>query len=353
MKLNSRRSLLGLLLLVASVVVSLILLQDRAKTSDRVDQASENHTATSPPESPSATATGNSVDQSADSNFVEIKKQRELKLHQFFNTPIDFFGKVVDENQVPISGASTYYIVASASFEGSPTQEGPKTNEAGFFSITGKRGPDFSVRVEHSDYYQTESADQKIEYARRDYMPGKEPPLPPSRENPTIFILRKRGVAEPLVHQQEVRVRLPFNGNQVRINMETGEIGQGKKSLLVTMRSDGDKLPLNTFYPFDWSVKIQVLGGGLVERTDMLNFEAPTDGYVSELVVKMPASLPRSEWKSWVQKDFFVSFATGNYGRVRLNISGEKGRCIAETFLNPTPGSRNLEFDPTKVVKSP
>jgi hypothetical protein len=145
-----------------------------------------------------------------------------------------------------------------------------------------------------------------------------------------------------------------MNGTPVAVNIRSGQAdGGSNEALTFIMKSDGDRLPLNKFYPFDWSVHIQVPNGGLVERSDALNFQAPANGYVPEVTIEMPASLPTDQWKSDIQRDYFVRFGSGNYGRIQLRISGDKGRSIAETFLNPNPGSRNLEFDPNKVVQSP
>lgn len=287
--------------------------------------------------------------------YEAIKAEREQKLHEMANTPIDFFGKVIDEEGNPVEGASTFYIVGTFSFEGSPTLEGPKTDGSGLFSITGKRGPTFSVWVEHDGYYNTDTAKQRFEYARKNYTPGKEPPLPPRNSNdPTVFVLKKKGVAEPLVHHQRIKTKLPMNATPVTINARSGQAGGGGNEVIsIAMKSDGDKLPLNTFHPFDWSVTIEAPGGGIVERSDALDFEAPADGYVPQQSINMPAFLPKDAWKSDIQRDYFVKFGSGNYGRVRLNISGDKGRSIAEVFLNPKPGDRNLEFDPAKAVKSP
>ena len=266
---------------------------------------------------------------------------RTFQAFQFFHAPINFYGVVVDENHQPISGASTFYSVASLSFKGSPTLQGPATDNAGLFSITGKYGPSLSVRVEHPGYYPTDSADQKIEYAKREYMPGKAPPPPPSKDHPRVFVLKKKGVSEPLLHHEDVRTQLPFDGIPVTVNLKTGRVSPGDEAITISLRSTGDKLPLNTFHPFDWSATIQVSGGGLRERSDPLDFQAPADGYLPQFEVEMPVS--RDAWQSSVEKDFFVSFDSGHYARIHLNLSGYKGRCIAEIFFNPTPGSRNLE----------
>ncbi len=208
--------------------------------------------------------------------------------------------------------------------------------------------------MQHDRYYSTASAKQRFEYARKDYLPGKAPPLPPSKASPTILIVKRKGVAEPLVHHQRIKTKLPMNAMPVSIDARSGKTGGGgNETISIAMRSDGDKLPLNAFHPFDWNVTIAVPGGGMVERSDALNFEAPEEGYVPRQTINMPASLAQDAWKSDIQRDYFVKFGSGNYGRVRLSISGDKGRSIAEVFLNPIPGSRNLEFDPRTVVKSP
>lgn len=164
-----------------------------------------------------------SATKQTDPVYEQIQAERELKLRQFFNASIEFYGKVVDENQQPISGASTHYIVASSSFNGSPTLDGPKTDVNGFFAITGKRGPRLTVWVEHPDYYKTDSSHQRVEYAQGEYMRGKEPPPPPTKDNPAIFVLHKKGIAEPLIHHQKIKSRLPLNGNPIRMNVATGE----------------------------------------------------------------------------------------------------------------------------------
>lgn len=309
-------------------------------------------------EDASQSATTPSPVVSAPTSFVDpiyedVRAEREQKLREMANAPIEFFGKVVDERGNPVEGASTFYIVGTLSLEGSPTLDGPRTDSSGLFSITGKRGPTLSVWVEHDGYHKTGTAKQRFEYARKDYTLGNEPPTPPRNSNaPSIFVLKRKGMAEPLVYHQRIRTKLPMNASPITIDARTGQSGgRGNEVISISMRSDGDKLPLNTFHPFDWSVTIEVPGGGVAERMDALDFEAPEDGYLPQQTINMPTSLPQGAWKSDIQRDFFVKFPSGNYGRIRLNISGDKGRSISEVFLNPTPGNRNLEFDPEKAIK--
>ena len=63
------------------------------------------------------------------------------------------------------------------------------------------------------------------------------------------------------------------------------------------------------------------------------------------------ASAGNLQWSSRINKDYFVRFENGRYGRFQLTASGETGFCRFESYLNPS-GSRNLEVDPTKLVTS-
>ena len=57
-----------------------------------------------------------------------------------------------------------------------------------------------------------------------------------------------------------------------------------------------------------------------------------------------------------MQAKFYVKAGDGKYARVEIRIIPEYNETAAAdltVYLNPAPGSRNLEFDPTKVVQSP
>jgi hypothetical protein len=95
-----------------------------------------------------------------------------------------------------------------------------------------------------------------------------------------------------------------------------------------------------------------VPGGGLVERKEQFEFEAPVEGYQQFDQVVMLANDP--SWKKRFKKSYFARFASGNYARIQFEFtSGGDHFFMIESYFNPRFGSRNLEFDPQKVVKSP
>jgi len=56
-------------------------------------------------------------------------------------------------------------------------------------------------------------------------------------------------------------------------------------------------------------------------------------------------------WKRDFEAEYFVKLASGHYARMRFRITtGGTHSARVSAYLNPTPGSRNLEYDPAKKV---
>jgi hypothetical protein len=53
-------------------------------------------------------------------------------------------------------------------------------------------------------------------------------------------------------------------------------------------------------------------------------------------------------------KNYFAKLPDGRYARFSINLyPGDRNFVVLESYVNPTPGNRNLEFDPKRVVRSP
>lgn len=83
---------------------------------------------------------------------------------------------------------------------------------------------------------------------------------------------------------------------------------------------------------------------------------APTDGYHPQIEVKMPADDPK--WSSRLSKQYFAKLPGDRYARFSIRFYGgskddgaDRNFVVLESYVNPKPGSRNLEFDPAKAVK--
>ena len=347
MRLSKERLAVGvagagiILLLLLTIIAS----QRSSAPDARQIAIGQKATPTPPVAKGSDTAPSPASKSVGDPNYEAIKQERQRKLADVATTPINFFGKVVDEHGRPVVGATTHYIIGSLSFYGSPTRDGPLTDEDGRFAIIGHQGPDTTVWVQHPDYHRTATAEQRFEYARREYSAGKRPPRPPTEDDPAIFVLQKKGAAAELVTQMK-ELKLPMDGSAVAFDLRDGKVGQSDEYIVLMLNSTGDKLPLNEFRPFDWALTVQVPKGGLIERVNELAFEAPSIGYQPSITFSLSASLAREQWKPALQRDFFLSFASGRYAILRLNVSGENGRSSIVSHLNPKASSRNLEYEP-------
>jgi hypothetical protein len=234
------------------------------------------------------------------------------------------------------------YTVHHLNFLGNAPVEGPVTDDDGRFEIR-TQGPSITVSVSHPQFYQGKDAERQIDYGNTI---TAHPILPkPSRESPTLFKLVRKGEAETVIHVSSKETRLPLDGRSVEISL-------GASSLAVSLRlqSTGAALEPNEFRHFDWSLNLAVSNGGLVERLNSLDFQAPENGYVSAIEIQM-VSTSNLQWSSRINKEYFVRFENGRYGRFQIIVSGETGFCRFESYLNPS-GSRNLEVDPAKVVTS-
>ena len=119
---------------------------------------------------------------------------------------------------------------------------------------------------------------------------------------------------------------------------------------------------------FAWKTSVEVVGGGLIRagERDYYNL-APESGYVPRFEFTQEAQSVRDAqaekikwtWTERLSDVFFVSSRDGkNFARVTLRIMAnadrKEGDNIAAVrtvvWLNPN-GSRNLEFDPKKVIQ--
>lgn len=330
-----RRHLLLLALLACCVVVALLLFRLKPTAPLPADTVATVSSMVASPASPSPPP--------PNPNLPKPVSEEDRWKPMFLNA-VNFYGKVVDQTGSPVEGASIRYSVPSNLAEiGKGTVQGPTTDSAGLFSITGKTGAGITVFVSHPNYYSSDQSSGQFKYF-------ENTEKNPSSSNPAIFVLRKKGDAEPLVNQKQVLRNVPKNGQAVSVGL-TGTSGTD-----LTIQAWTSPRPAGAANnaSFDWKVRVEVPGGGLVAYEDAYQFEAPAEGYESSVEFAMPAAGIDGKWRDRFEETFFVKLANGNFARMRFQmIAGGNHFAVVESYYNPTPGNRNLEFDPAKVVKSP
>jgi hypothetical protein len=255
-----------------------------------------------------------------------------------WQVPIEFYGKVVDENTNLVAGVNIHFRWSEI-----PAENGMRTADAqsdadGLFSLQGKRGASLTVWFSKDGYYSSGRGQKTFSYA----LPAafSADPL-----NPVVFQLHKKGQAEPLIHIAGVGLHtmrdflLAADGKPAEVSLHDGRLtpaGQG--DLEVTFQAGP---PLDNFPSrITWQCQVTIPNGGLIQTDEEFPFLAPDNGYQASGAWSVTAT----NWNEEVDKQYYVKLRDGNFGRVKLRIIGAQGRAFfrMESFLNPS-GSRNLE----------
>jgi hypothetical protein len=262
------------------------------------------------------------------------------KAQDQWRTPIEFYGKVVDESNMPVLGVHVDFGCNDLSPEGTSNYH-TTSDGSGLFSIAGIAGKLLGVSLSKEGYYTSRGDNSSFYYA------GKNVSFIPDAANPIVFHLRKKGVAEPLIRFKK-SFRVPKDGSPIQIDLTTGrETSSGSADLKVECwTQDAGK---KSGEHFDWKCRVSLVGGGMQPCTEEFPFSAPEVGYASSDAIDMTVK-PDQQWQLDVQRGYFIRTSDGRFGRVvfRMVAHGDHF-CLIESYFNPS-GSRNLEFDPNNVV---
>lgn len=280
---------------------------------------------------PSVTATA--LPSSAPSNTPPNPMQALMQ------TPIEFYGVVLDQNNKPVPSAKVEASVLDNIMKGSPITA--TTGADGMFTIKAK-GMGLHVVVSKPGYHFVEkgealrSSSQGFDFGTDN---GKGIYHADS-SSPTIFHLRKEGNAVSLDHLV-ANPRVPRDGTPVSISpSKTSTV-----ALQVSCRTEEDAQTPNA--PYNWKCEVMVSGGGIQEAKNDFDFRAPDGGYAASFVVDMPKTLDAKSWSSRVNKKLWLRFADGTYAKINfmMNARGDHF-AVLNGYRNPTPNDRNMEPTP-------
>ena len=264
------------------------------------------------------------------------------KIKEAYSVPIVFFGRVLDQNGNPIDTATVHYSVEDKYFgDGSKYESVSDAN--GLFEIRGVRGAAIWVNVAKSGYDGTDRSGSSFGYG----VPSGN--RPPSKDAPAIFVLRRKAAAEPLFKMSSRQFEIPKSGEPVGVDLKSRKAVRSE-SAQIQVESWVNDTEKNERRRFDWECRISVPGGGLVTRPADA-FEAPEDGFRQSDVFKI--SKQQEPWSDRVERDYFVKLPDQTYARLRFEMmaGGPHNFFVIESYLNPS-GSRNLEYDPAKEIKT-
>ncbi len=262
----------------------------------------------------------------------------------WFRTPITFYGKVVDDKGNPVAGAKIKLSPDSNMDPNGPQPDYEQTSDAnGLFSITGVHGMGLVVQVSKEGYYsEGQDSGGVFDYAVTDA--GDKPPHP-NQNDPAVFVLRKMGETEALIVQKR-DVKISRTGIPITMDLRTGKtFGDHSSDIRVQAWTNDQGHVPGTFMRYDWKCIVTVPGGGLQPRAGEFDFQAPADGYKPSDEIAMSAKDPH--WRSEATREYFLKLANGDYARIKFTMyPGGDNFFNITSYLNPTPGHRNLEYDP-------
>jgi hypothetical protein len=264
-----------------------------------------------------------------------------LHLKADWLTPIDFYGKVVDEGTNPVPDAEANLVWTDLSVKGNSEWK-TKSDRNGRFALRRARGKNLIVRVSKEGYYAYEPSGLAFDYA------GDAQNFVADKSKPVMFRLRKKGEAEPVAYCKKSFL-IKKNGEPVELSLIVGKrVTAGQGDVRVECWTEKPK----DTWKYNWRCRIAVANGGLQQYTNEFPFLAPVDGYTPTDEIKMPVSLGEA-WSPSAKRNYFLRLANGSYARMTFAmIAGGDHFFEIESILNPS-GSRNLEFDPNKVIQAP
>ncbi len=134
-----------------------------------------------------------------------------------WKTPIEFYGKVLDEATNPVAGVQIDFDCNDLSSTGTSSYR-TESDGNGLFSINNIKGKLLVVKVSKEGYY------ARTPFGKYFFYAGENENFVPNADAPVIFWLRKKGQGVELVTSKSglrtaLAVRVPITGNSVGVDL--------------------------------------------------------------------------------------------------------------------------------------
>jgi hypothetical protein len=274
--------------------------------------------------------------------------QEDYKMSVLKVAPIKFYGIVIDQNNVPVSGATVILDISN------PQEDGKReliTDANGQFEISGLKGSVLRIiSIKNKGYIYDDSG-----YRSYDFVDEKTDIYIPDKNNPEIFRMWEKGESEPLI-KNEINKGIIPDGKPYYIDLARGRgsISSDKINnidLIVELMADDQVVQKK----FNWNIVLRATDrGGIVETEDLFLYKAPEDGYQN--FIELSFDKKDKSWGKVIKRKFYLKSRGGElysgFNCMILLYNNKKGRVIIESVINPN-GSTNLEYDPSKRILDP
>lgn len=255
--------------------------------------------------------------------------------------PIEFYGRVLDQFDQPIEGATVSFTRTTAVGPVPDPEQRVLSGSDGRFELTGVQGKALVVRIFKEGFLPTQQAGGGYEYGA--FFDNKFHVA--NKANPVVFRLQKLTGAEPML-KYITNAEVTVGPTPVVLNVETGTLGtDGDLSFITITGAKGQYGP-------DFTITITAMNGAAFAFSDeefLLN--APEAGYRTAAAFNKLSSEPG--YNRVQPYRLYVKTRSGKYSGVtgeitiREGLSEGKAGFHAIVYHNPS-GSRNLEFDHRK-----
>lgn len=331
-------------LLVVGVIATLLVLLSFRGCHNKPDSASAVDT-----ESITKTQRANTQikQENVDSREVVSDPKKVEVWNNLFKSPINFWVKVVDENNQPIEGASVRVKIFKDSSGGGTENmiRELKTNREGLANLLNERGAMIHAIASAEGYKALRGekggdlSRSNINYTSDNYVPPQ-----PTQQKPTTLRLRTIHPQAPLYLYNSNRVKIDPNGEEVKLSVVTND---GEHNITVSVKCWSEAPVPFDYSRYPWKAEIQMLGGKLLEMRNKFDYDAPKNGYEPLISVNNEDPHAKNWFRSLSGKRGYYWFKTndGNYGKILFDLdTGFNHKFSFKGVLNPT-GSTILDAE--------
>ncbi|HUA65490.1 MAG TPA: hypothetical protein VME24_06565 [Alphaproteobacteria bacterium] len=288
---------------------------------------------------------------------VVTDRQKTNEIRQYMesqNRPIEFYGRIVDQERNPIPGVKvkvdirhiTVIVPAPWGDEDQIIPIERETDSAGLFEINGVTGASLAIRSVEREGYRLSPKTEDI------YSYGNTPtPYRPDLQNPVIIRMWKLGEPANLISHKTLLGFQP-DGRTYTLDLLADKKMEGANpngDLQIQFRRT---LILKPGETYNWELDISAVDGGLIETADEFEYLAPEGGYQPTISLQTNSVSPSAAPD--MTKNYYLTSRNGQlYGVVSLQIFSDyngQSAILVDSRVNPN-GSRNLQPDRSSATR--
>lgn len=269
-------------------------------------------------------------------------------------TVFEFYGRVMDQNDEAVVGATVRYTVSGGTYN---TGSGPGvavTDSAGFFDVEDLKGASLVVKSIEKEGYQVDLYPQERTFHAYARFEGEPVAGATSRADPFVFKAWKfadDGSTRRGGRSNSGWLNMVPDGRAYRVALVAGRRNgvrnvrdaNARADLELRLSRSGERLNPETHA---WRLELRALSGGIQPVIQIYSYEAPESGYQNTVELASNEARVGDSAKFW--RHFFVESSDSNeYLRLSVNVQAyfddEEGRVLFDYFRS---SSRALDtFD--------